>query len=151
MQYQSFERLKELHPRKSPHLLLSQAILSDNPILYEKIEKGAAVSRQEVVLLLAEVVKFLQLIDKSQQILSPSLSVDLAWHELILCTKYYGDFCQYHFGKMIHHHPGKGQADHRLQFVQCLRLYIVLIGEPPSAYWGKEAAALWQDSQCEGS
>lgn len=35
----------------------------------------------------------------------PSESVDEIWHWMILYTERYGDFCQKHFGKFVHHIP----------------------------------------------
>ena len=36
---------------------------------------------------------------------SPSLAIDGMWHEFLMFSKEYYDFCMLHFGKMIHHHP----------------------------------------------
>lgn len=35
----------------------------------------------------------------------PSLVVDIAWHEFILMTKEYEEFCKKAFGKFLHHTP----------------------------------------------
>jgi hypothetical protein len=35
----------------------------------------------------------------------PSLIADEAWHEFILCTREYADFCQRAFGRFLHHTP----------------------------------------------
>jgi len=35
----------------------------------------------------------------------PSKAVDAAWHEFIVLTKAYADFCQQAFGKYLHHTP----------------------------------------------
>lgn len=40
----------------------------------------------------------------------PSQAVDKAWHEFILLTKNYADFCQNAFGEFLHHTP-HGAAD----------------------------------------
>jgi len=36
---------------------------------------------------------------------SPSKPVDLAWHEFILFTRDYADFCQQYVGCFVHHVP----------------------------------------------
>ena len=38
----------------------------------------------------------------------PSVAVDTAWHEFILLTQHYADFCQQAFGKFLHHAPNNG-------------------------------------------
>lgn len=40
----------------------------------------------------------------------PSKAVDTAWHEFILLTKNYADFCDKAFGKFLHHVPHDGNA-----------------------------------------
>lgn len=41
----------------------------------------------------------------------PSKAVDTAWHEFILLTKSYADFCDGGFGKFLHHVPRAGDAN----------------------------------------
>jgi hypothetical protein len=36
---------------------------------------------------------------------SPSLTVDEAWHEFVLHTQFYADFCMSRYGRFIHHVP----------------------------------------------
>ncbi len=36
---------------------------------------------------------------------SPSLTVDEAWHEFILHTRLYADYCQSRYGTFVHHIP----------------------------------------------
>ena len=38
----------------------------------------------------------------------PSVAVDTAWHEFILLTQQYAEFCQQAFGKFLHHAPTHG-------------------------------------------
>lgn len=40
----------------------------------------------------------------------PSKAVDAAWHEFIVLTKNYADFCDKAFGKFLHHAPHAGSA-----------------------------------------
>ena len=40
----------------------------------------------------------------------PSVAVDTAWHEFILLTQAYADFCQLAFGKFLHHAPTNGDV-----------------------------------------
>ena len=38
--------------------------------------------------------------------MAPTLEVDEAWHEFILHTKQYADYCSRKFGRLIDHVPG---------------------------------------------
>lgn len=44
---------------------------------------------------------------KGKIVSMPSQAVDVAWHEFILFTKAYQNFCQKAFGKFFHHHPAE--------------------------------------------
>ena len=51
---------------------------------------------------------------KSSQVLSvgmPSKIVDQAWHEFILFTKQYSDFCEVALGRFLHHTPSSEMAN----------------------------------------
>ena len=43
----------------------------------------------------------------------PSKAVDTAWHEFILLTKDYAEFCDHAFGKFMHHTPHKQRSRQR--------------------------------------
>ena len=96
-------------PGSSPtcdHRRLADEVLAENPILVSKITAACGIEHDAVPAALTEVIRFLDLIVLSGDTLSPSISVDLAWHEFILCTRAYAAFCQQHFGRMMHHDPG---------------------------------------------
>ena len=114
---------------------LTQKILNDNPVLVDKISAAAKIEAAEVPELLQEVVRFLYLIAQSEKRLTPSLPVDLGWHEFILCTRYYMDFCTEFFGRYIHHHPGGDEAENQQQYSLTLKLYAQEFGNPPQKYW----------------
>lgn len=45
----------------------------------------------------------------------PSFKIDLAWHEFILHTRDYYDFCEALTGSYIHHMPAESRAESRAQ------------------------------------
>lgn len=126
----------DCHPDKFNHSILANEILVQNAILYEKVEKSCKINQEEVVALLTEVIRFLNLIAFSEQRLTPGKMVDDAWHEFILCTKAYWEFCEETFGRMIHHHPGGSQEDNARQFRKTIGLYQQHFGAPPARFWG---------------
>lgn len=40
----------------------------------------------------------------------PSQAVDVAWHEFILFTRHYRDFCRKAFGRFLHHTPAEAMS-----------------------------------------
>lgn len=131
----------------SPALLAREA-LSNNPVLYDKISRACGVTKSEVEGLLTEVMIFLTLIGRENQKLSPSLIVDYAWHELILCTRFYQQLCEENFGRYIHHHPGGEDSENEKQFNHTLKLYRQHFGKPPSRYWGTMPEEGSADADC---
>lgn len=117
---------------------LTDQLLIEVPVLVDKIIKGVDVKNGEVKALLTEVVRFLFLIGATNQKLTPSHIVDLAWHEFILCTWLYHKFCDEHFKRFIHHHPGGKEESNHQQFQLTHQIYRELIGVPPERFWGKK-------------
>jgi len=116
------------------------------PLLEKKV-KG--ISEQYEVTpaeLLSEMVKFLSLIHKTNEKLSPSLVVDLAWHEFILFTRYYQEFCMTHFNRFIHHTPSENE-DHTI-YQKTIEHYIKHYEKPPESIWGTHALEEWESSKC---
>ncbi len=123
-------------------------LLKQNPVLIDKIIKNCGVENTVVPLLFDEVLKFLWLIGALNQRLTPSLIVDNAWHEFILFTRLYHNFCDAEFGRYIHHSPGGNEAENHRNFKRTIQLYILHFGKPPEVFWGHIATENWQDSQC---
>lgn len=116
---------------------LASRVLADNPILFDKIMATIDCDRNEVPVALLEVIRFLSLIANSNDgQLTPSHRVDLVWHEFILCTRAYLQFCNKHFDRMIHHTPGGSKEDNQAQFQKTLQLYEQAFGPPNELYWG---------------
>ena len=129
---------------KINHVEVAKKILADNPILYTKINDATAIKNEVAEVLVIEVVRFLHLIALANQRLTPSLLVDKAWHELILCTRYYQQFCETYFGRFIHHHPGGDEKENQNNFKKTIQLYREHFGMPPEAFWG--CALMEEDS-----
>ena len=52
-----------------------------------------------------EMARYLELCAASATPLSPSKKVDRAWHEFLLFTREYRDFCEERFGRFVDHDP----------------------------------------------
>ncbi|MCH2225236.1 MAG: hypothetical protein MK066_10755 [Crocinitomicaceae bacterium] len=123
-------------------------ITAETPIIIDKIAKSCSMNEKESNQVLIEALKYLDLVYFSGQMLTPSILVDYAWHEFILCTKSYANFCEKHFGKFIHHHPGGRTKETISRFRKTMKYYIMYIGEPKEKYWGEQASIEWLSSQC---
>ncbi len=129
---------------------LARQVLAENPILVDKIMAALNSQGEDVVTALREVIRFLHLVSKYDQgRLTPSHRVDLAWHEFILCTLAYQQFCDRQFGRMVHHFPGGSQTENRRQFDETLRCYQRLFGVPDVQYWGRTNAVSPACGACE--
>lgn len=134
---------------KIPDLtLLAQQLRTEMPVLDDKITKAIQSTSITPQLALEEVLKFLFLIHKHNTVLTPSLNVDLAWHEFILCTRLYHAFCDQHFGRYIHHSPGGDERENEKKFLNTIRLYSQTFGAPNPLVWGEFAYQEWEASQC---
>lgn len=115
-------------------------LLNEHPVLLKKISESCKIPREEVPELFTEVLRYLGLVAETHKRLAPSLIVDWAWHEFILCTKLYSDFCQEHFDRYIHHHPA--EKENPGQFALTLTYYTEFFGKPPEKYWGQTSEAM---------
>ena len=115
---------------------LAADVLRQNDVLYEKITASLECVRDDVQRAVEETLRFLFLVANHESgQLTPSHRVDLVWHEFILCTRFYQYFCEKHFGRMIHHHPGGDRSRHRRQYEEPLRLYRQFFGRPDQKFW----------------
>jgi len=116
------------------------------PLLKKKVNhicEEYNITNQELLL---EMIKFLNLIHTTNKKLSPSLVVDLAWHEFILFTRYYQEFCMTHFNRFIHHTPSENEDNSIYQ--KTIEHYIKQYGKPPEAIWGNLAIEEWEANKC---
>lgn len=126
----------------------ADSLLEQHPILLYKLSKLSLINQKDSRALFVEVVKFMYLVSKADVKLSPSLLVDLGWHEFILFTKVYQEFCHQKLGRFIHHVPDDDQPSNNRAYLKTIQHYIVVFGKPPTLFWGKVAQEEWEDTQC---
>ena len=131
---------------------LSSRLLEDNAILFSKISAALNCEESEVPTALGEVIRFMYLANLNDDgMLTPSVVVDLAWHEFILCTRAYAQFCSSQFGEFIHHAPGGSKEKNQQQFQRTLANYQTIFGEPNKHYWGPTAKTVISCGECESN
>lgn len=89
-----------------------------------------------------EYKKFMYLAAISDQMVSPSEIIDKVWHEHLVFTKSYEEFCEL-LGKQIHHIPSTHQKGEFEKFQQAKvhtsELYQTEFGEQPSEFWNQHS------------
>lgn len=80
-----------------------------------------------------EMVRFLDLCASSSSELAPSRKVDKAWHEFILFTSSYADFCERRYGRFLHHNP-TGRPDPEA-YERTVVAYTARYGMPSRRLW----------------
>lgn len=73
------------------------------PIINQCIKKFGW-SKTHAIEIYKEYIRFMSLRNQNSE-LSPSDKVDLLWHQHILNTKHYYDYCLYRFGELVNHDP----------------------------------------------
>ena len=129
---------------------MAESWLQSNPVLERKVVRALLCSPVEARVAVAECVKFLTLVaDNHDGSLTPSHRVDLVWHEMILFTRAYTDFCFEQFQRFIHHQPSEDTPSNRRQFKRTLSAYQSRFGDPPVEFWGDGLAAPAACGNCE--
>ncbi len=109
---------------------------ADHPLLIDRIAKALSIDRNEALDVFKELLRFLALVSCSKNRLTPSLKIDLAWHEFILFTRPYTNTCELLFGRYIHHSPGGDEKENQDQFKQTIQSYETNYGPLPHDLWG---------------
>ena len=126
------EKAQDLQPDQ-----LAAAILEARPLLRKKLARALFCPPAEGEKALSETIKFLILAAANTQgQLTPAARVDLVWHEFILFTRTYLEFCEAYLGKVIHHEPNSDHEVNSQQYSLTLARYRKRFGEPPADYWG---------------
>jgi hypothetical protein len=121
-------------------------IITTIPVLQDKIAPIAVRFKIDKKNLLLELIKYLVITNDCKKTTSPSCLVDLVWHEFILFTEYYHQFCIKHFGKFIHHSPNSKTNTTAFNFT--LERYKSKYGLPPKNIWINNTVLNWDDANC---
>jgi hypothetical protein len=119
------------------------ALRFEAPYLTEKLVKDRLVETvEEGEALFAEAKKFLVLsyIDSDESWNMYSTRVDEAWHQFVLFTSQYADFCHRYFGEYLHHNPSNAPDPARPHlkpktFEEFRARYESFFGEPLPELW----------------
>lgn len=131
-----------------PAPTVMDALKYEAPFVIEKLVKTRVVeTADEGEALFLEAKRYLVLVrtDETKIWQMHSLRVDEAWHQFILFTKQYSDFCQRFFGRFIHHSPSNAPEETEeaatlpvASFVMFRDRYEELFGIPLPDLWHDE-------------
>jgi hypothetical protein len=84
---------------------------------------------------LKEAKRMLYLYAISRETVSPSELIDMAWHEMLMFTRWYREFCDF-IGCFVHHDPTEGVPDGGKTYLKTKENYKKFFGiEPDYQYW----------------
>ncbi len=100
----------------------------------ERLVKDGVFSEGEAVIVFRDTIRFLDLCGTTDESLAPTESIDKCWHQFLLFTKDYADFCRVFYGKFIHHSPdwGAQKTDNALGR-RMLQLFAERFGTSPGS------------------
>ena len=87
--------------------LLRQVLSYENEDVVAKIMKAADCNRAKAVSIFKDTLRFLYLCGTADGKWGPTRIIDIGWHEFIMFTRDYTEFCHEHFGRFIHHAPDR--------------------------------------------
>lgn len=84
---------------------LSESTVNTLNNVVRRVAQRRSLSIEEIDCASTELIKFLQLCADSDLPLAPSAIIDDLWHEFILHTRAYAEFCTFVLGNFVHHVP----------------------------------------------
>ena len=96
--------------KKKDRILFIERYEFSNSLKQKILKNYLFLSLEEIDIILQGLRDYFVICNKAEkkEVSMPSRAVDTAWHEFILHTKIYQDFCENAFGYFLHHTPAEG-------------------------------------------
>ena len=107
------------------------------PLLVPRIIKEHGYSEEYASGAVKEAKRMLFISAKAMQAVVPTEPIDIAWHEMLMFTRFYKDFSNF-IGAFVHHEPLGGDTFDPKDpvYLKTKELYRELLGEEPNPiYW----------------
>lgn len=135
---------------KSSFPILSEVLNYKHPELMERLKRKLHLSHEDAVQLFEDVKKYLYLCMIAGKKIAPTERIDAGWHEFLMFTKDYMDFCTKHFGTFIHHTPAPTLGPRPVMRVSDTVKLAVLHFGSVSMNWHVNSADCSPDFDCNG-
>lgn len=130
--------------------LLNSVMAYEHPELIDRYKRKLDMNDEDARELFADTKRYLYLCAVAGKPLAPPHAVDQGWHEFLMYTKDYQDFCFAHLGKFVHHNPNPMLRPHAvLRVSDTNKLAIMHFGEL-SKNWRVYAEDCTPDYDCNG-
>ena len=128
---------------------LSVVLSYKNHELTRRLLRKNRISSDQALELFDDLKKFLYIASLTGKPLRPTLAIDEAWHEFILFTRDYQEFCSECFGKFLHHQPDTGDQIANATVRETISIAKSVFGDELSGNWISGAADCTPDTNCE--
>lgn len=99
--------MDSLQKRKIPVMnpSLDEILSFQHPELMERLKDKLHLSHEKALELFEDTKRFLYLGATHSSPLAPPPTIDDCWHEFMMYSRDYAEFCELHFGHFLHHQP----------------------------------------------
>jgi len=87
------------------HELLTAVLAYQHKPLVNRLQKDLGITEEKAIQIFEDTKRFLFICGTYPGKWSPSREIDEGWHNFIMFTKDYTEFCERFFGRFIHHQP----------------------------------------------
>jgi S-adenosylmethionine decarboxylase len=115
--------------------------LKKAPLLKNRLVNNLGINENQVTSAIQECIRFLYLCRRFPGVLTPSIKIDKIWHQCIVFTRIYEEFCLTALGRVIHYQPSDDPVAQASQFNKTRSLYNTVFGNQSSWIWEGDAAS----------
>lgn len=132
-----------------------------NPYVIKRFLMNHPMSEEEADLIFEDTMRYLWLsavVEEKRKLdpMTPDISIaegmyiiDEMWHEFVLLTKMYSEFCQKYFGEYVHHPPEMDKYAINIKTMteeQAIEAFLGELIQSVITYFGEEVAVRWFDT-----
>lgn len=99
------DRRLDLVERQQAVLMFDQMTEYSNKLVINKLQADLSLSAANANVLFEDVKRFIALCACTPKPLAPPRPIDRGWHQFILLTKDYAEFCENYCARYVHHQP----------------------------------------------
>ncbi len=139
---------------------IDEILAYKNPYVIRRFQMTHKITEAEAEQIFEDVMRYLWLSavveeKRKHDVNVPDISIaegmyiiDEMWHEFVLLTKMYTEFCQKYFGEYIHHPPELnkfGKNSKIMEETQAMEIFLGELIQCVIDYFGEEVALRWFD------